>query len=142
MKNEITFEHLAESIKQVHETTSSYAKGAINQLLTVRNWAIVYYIVEFEQKGKERAEYGNKLLENLANSLNCKGLDRTMLTLCRVFYLKYPQICDSVNHRLAGIGLTRCPLRLKGEKGYRAKNGKIPHRTRCTAEHLRFLLQI
>ena len=31
---------------------------------------------------------------------NIKGLDRTHLNLCRVFYLKYPQICATVSHKL------------------------------------------
>ena len=40
-------------------------ESAVNQLLTIRNWAIGYYIVEFEQNGKARAEYGSNLLEKL-----------------------------------------------------------------------------
>ena len=35
---------------------------------------------------------------------NIKGLDRTHLNLCRVFYLKYPQICATVSRKLQGIG--------------------------------------
>lgn len=35
-----TFEILAERVKDVHNATSSVAKGAVNQLLTIRNWAI------------------------------------------------------------------------------------------------------
>ena len=35
-----TFENLAERVKNVHNATSSVAKGAVNQLLTIRNWAI------------------------------------------------------------------------------------------------------
>ena len=43
-----TFEILAERVKDVHNATSSVAKGAVNQLLTIRNWAIGCYIVEYE----------------------------------------------------------------------------------------------
>lgn len=102
-----TFENLTEQITSVHRATSSYAKGAVNQLLTVRNWAIGYYIVEFEQNGEDKAAYGDKLLETLSARINCRGLDRTMLNLCRIFYLRYPQIRDSVNHRLQGIGVPK-----------------------------------
>lgn len=35
-----TFEILAERVKDAHKATSSVAKGAVNQLLTIRNWAI------------------------------------------------------------------------------------------------------
>ncbi|SHL08394.1 hypothetical protein [Fibrobacter sp. UWH4] len=53
-----TFEILAERVKDVHNATSSVAKGAVNQLLTIRNWAIGCYIVEYEQEGCDRAKYG------------------------------------------------------------------------------------
>ena len=35
---------------------------------------------------------------------NIKGLDRTHLNLCRVFYLKYPQICATVSRKLKNVG--------------------------------------
>lgn len=53
-----TFENLVANVGKVHSITSGAAKGAVNQLLTIRNWAIGYYIVEFEQNGKDRADYG------------------------------------------------------------------------------------
>ena len=103
MTKEMTFENLANSIRQVHETTSSFAKGAVNQLLTVRNWVIGNYIVEFEQNGKDKAEYGSHLLENLAEELNIKGIDRQLLTVCRLFYLRYPQIRETVSRKLGSM---------------------------------------
>ena len=104
MSDNLTFENLIGNVEHVHDITSAYAKGAVNQLLTVRNWMIGYYIVEYEQHGQNRAEYGTNLLGEMANSLNIKGLDRTHLNLCRVFYIKYPQICATVSHKLKGIG--------------------------------------
>ena len=100
MDNNMTFDNLISSVEHVHDITSMYAKGAVNQLLTVRNWMIGYYIVEYEQHGQNRAEYGTNLLEIIASRANIKGLDRTHLNLCRVFYLKYPQICATVSRRL------------------------------------------
>ena len=104
MENELSFDNLAVSVENVHEITSSRAKNAVNQLLTIRNWAIGCYIVEFEQNGQDRAKYGSHLLSNLADRLQIKGLDRSMLNQCRTFYQRYPQICDSVNHKLKSIG--------------------------------------
>lgn len=98
-----TFEILAERVKDVHNATSSIAKGAVNQLLTIRNWAIGCYIVEYEQEGCDRAKYGARLLQNLADKLSIKGLDRSMLNVCRLFYIRYPQICATVSHKLQGI---------------------------------------
>ena len=101
--SEYSFDNLVLDVKNVHEATSNRAKSAVNQLLTIRNWAIGYYIVEFEQNGKARAEYGSNLLEKLAEGLSIKGLDRYGLNLCRTFYIKYPQIWESVNTKLKGI---------------------------------------
>ncbi len=104
MNNNISFDNLLGNITHVHVVTNTYAKGAVNQLLTVRNWMIGYYIVEFEQHGLNRAEYGTNLLEELSKRLAIKGIDRPLLNLCRIFYLKYPQICATVSHKLEGIG--------------------------------------
>ena len=103
--NEIkSFDQLIQNVEEVHKLTSIAAKGAVNQMLTARNWVIGYYIVEFEQNGKDRAEYGSSLLTKLAEKLNIKGLDRQMLTLCRIFYKKYPQICGTVSRKLQAAG--------------------------------------
>ena len=67
------FELLADSIKQINDKASSAAKSAVNQLMTLRNWAIGYYIVEYEQDGSDRAEYGSHLLKNLEKQIDQKG---------------------------------------------------------------------
>lgn len=99
-----TFDGLVSNVNELHNITSGAAKSAVNQMLTIRNWAIGYYIVEFEQNGKDRAEYGQHLLKDLADRLQIKGLDRTRLNLCRIFYQRYPQICATVSHKLNSIG--------------------------------------
>ena len=95
----ITFDRLVQNVEKVHDVTTSTAKAAVNQMLTIRNWAIGYYIVEFEQNGKDRSEYGSHLLENLSQRLNIKGLGRLQLNLCRIFYQKYPQICSTASNK-------------------------------------------
>ena len=60
--------------------------------------------MEYEQHGQDKAKYGSHLLENLAKNMTIKGMDRQMLTTCRLFYMRYPQICDSVIRRLKNIG--------------------------------------
>lgn len=69
------FELLADSIKQINDKASSAAKSAVNQLMTLRNWAIGYYIVEYEQDGSDRAEYGSHLLKNLEKQIDQKGME-------------------------------------------------------------------
>ena len=105
--SESTFESLTERVKEVHNATSSVAKGAVNQLLTIRNWAIGCYIVEYEQEGCDRAKYGARLLQNLADKLSIKGLDRSMLNVCRLFYIRYPQLCETASHKLQMMGNTK-----------------------------------
>lgn len=112
----LTFEDLAKDIEQVHMATSGAAQSAVNQLLTLRNWIIGYYIVEFEQNGQDRAAYGTKLLGSLAKRLSVKGLDRTNLNLCRLFYSKYPQICETLSHKFNEIGITKQLLGIDVEK--------------------------
>lgn len=98
MKKEQSFESLALSIKDISARASNAASGAVNQLMTMRNWCIGYYIVEYEQDGKDRAEYGSNLLKNLEKRINKKGMNSTLFKWCRQFYTMYPQIGATVSH--------------------------------------------
>ena len=69
-------------------------------LVTVRNWLIGHRIVEFEQHGKDRAAYGEKLLPALAQRLAAAGLKRVdarELRRFRLFYSVYPQIRETLS---------------------------------------------
>jgi hypothetical protein len=88
----IDFSILRQSISQLSTSFKQSAMADINSHLTLRNWLIGYYIVEFEQKGKDRAKYGAKLLQNLAEELNEDGLSYRNLRLYRQFYISYPQV--------------------------------------------------
>ena len=61
-------------------------------MATLRNWLIGCYIVEYEQKGSDRAKYGDRLLKRLEESVNTKGLNLTLFKNSRRFFLLYPQI--------------------------------------------------
>lgn len=61
---------------------------------TMRNWLIGYYIVEFEQHGKDRAEYGTQLLKKLEERVDRKGVNVTLLQMSRNFYKLYPQMVN------------------------------------------------
>jgi len=87
-----TFSDLSESIIQTHQSAQATAIKAINQMATLRNWLIGCYIVEYEQKGSDRAQYGDRLLKRLEESVNTKGLNVTLFKNSRRFYLLYPQI--------------------------------------------------
>lgn len=98
----MNFDLLLDSIKSTHLQLQDSAAKAVNKLLTVRNWLIGYYIVEYEQKGEDRAQYGEKLLEQLARNLNEEGLSFRNLKLFRQFYVAYPQIGQTVTAQFQG----------------------------------------
>ena len=57
----ISFSQLTEMVVLVHTSSQTAAVKAVNSFATVRNYVIGFYIVEYEQKGNDRAKYGEKL---------------------------------------------------------------------------------
>lgn len=106
-----SFNDLASIVQTTHDAAQSSAVKAINRMQTMRNWLIGYYIVEFEQHGKDRAEYGTQLLKKLEKRVDRKGLTTTLFKWARKFYRLYPQmmenlpisICATVMHQLQPI---------------------------------------
>ncbi|WP_302397427.1 PDDEXK nuclease domain-containing protein [Leyella stercorea] len=106
-----SFNDLASIVQTTHDAAQSSAVKAINRMQTMRNWLIGYYIVEFEQYGKDRAEYGTQLLKKLEERVDRKGLTTTLFKWARKFYRLYPQmmenlpipICATVMHQLQPI---------------------------------------
>jgi len=93
--DDLTFDLLVGSIRQIHEQLASHAGRAVNISLTLRNWMIGCYIAEYEQSGMDRAEYGTRLLANLSSRLVETGMDGVAtrsLRQYRQFYLTYPRI--------------------------------------------------
>ena len=86
------FPQLTNNIQQTHDLLQNNAVRAINQNITARNWLVGYWIVEFEQNGEDRAKYGERLLSELAKATRIKGMGKSMLNLCRLFYKKYPGV--------------------------------------------------
>lgn len=97
------FNVLIENIQSTHKTTQQSAVKAVNVYLTIRNWLAGFYIVEFEQNGEDRANYGNKLLANLAKSIKIKGLSASELSKCRKFYNLYPQFSNVIAKEYKGL---------------------------------------
>jgi predicted nuclease of restriction endonuclease-like (RecB) superfamily len=84
---------LVAAIGEAHQTAQARAVQAINVVLTLRNWLIGYHIFEYEQRGSDRAKYGERLLETLARDLTKRlgrGFGRRTLFTFRQFYLCYP----------------------------------------------------
>jgi predicted nuclease of restriction endonuclease-like (RecB) superfamily len=100
----LSFERLVAAIGEAHAELAAQASRAVNTSLTLRNWLIGLHIAEYEQRGTDRAEYGEKLIERLAGRLREAGISRMdarELRRYRQFYLAYPQIRESLTPELA-----------------------------------------
>jgi predicted nuclease of restriction endonuclease-like (RecB) superfamily len=87
------YQKLVIRISDVYTTGRVRAEQAVNAHITATYWQIGHDIVEFEQGGKVRAEYGKALLANLSRDLTLlhgKGFSRSNLVYMRLFYLEYP----------------------------------------------------
>ncbi len=98
-----TYHQLVNNIGTTLQRAKENALRAINHELILANWEIGKHIVEFEQSGKEKAEYGSALLTQLSKDLKTaygKGFSKSSIYLCRQFYLKYP-IFQTVSGKLS-----------------------------------------
>ncbi len=93
---------LVSHISELWDNAKTKAAVAVNTELLDANWHTGQYIVEFEQGGKARAEYGKQLLTSLAKDLTLqhgKGFNRTNLGYMRKFYLAFPK-CGTLSRKL------------------------------------------
>ena len=107
MSTELTtapdYQRLLGRISEIYTTGRMRAHQAVNAHITETYWQIGHDIVEFEQGGNVRAEYGKALLENLSRDLSLrhgKGFSRSNVSRFRQFYLAYP-ICATASHKLS-----------------------------------------
>lgn len=92
VKNKYT--DLLNNIGKTIVTARKNAAIAINTQLINANWEIGRHIVEFEQRGSERAEYGSDLLSRLSKDLKLlygKGFGRRNVLDMRRFYIAFPK---------------------------------------------------
>ncbi|MBR1809356.1 MAG: hypothetical protein IJ776_08215 [Paludibacteraceae bacterium] len=92
----MTFELLAQNIESVQSALQQQAAHAVNLSLTARNWLVGWYIVEYEQNGEDRAQYGEALLKNLAKRIHTRCLGERRLYEFRLMYNAYPQLGEQV----------------------------------------------
>ena len=91
---------LIKAIQSATAQLQSRVATVANQALVIRNWIVGAWVVEFEQNGKDRAKYGERLLESIAKDLahrQIKGLELRTLRNCRLLYAAYPQIRQTLS---------------------------------------------
>jgi len=84
-----------ERIRAIIEDARNNIARAVNTEMVLAYWHIGREIVEEEQKGEKRAEYGKRLIEKLSVRLSGdfgKGFDERNLFYMRQFYLTYPKL--------------------------------------------------
>lgn len=108
---------LLDNLRQLIITGRQKALRAVDVVQVQTCWEMGQHIVEFEQGGAERAEYGTRLLPRLAKTLTTefgKGFDASNLRYMRLFYQAFP-IRDAVRHELSWTHY-RLLLRVENEK--------------------------
>lgn len=97
------YQKLIERISQRHIKGQAQAIRSVNESIIDTNWDIGKYIIEYEQKGKQRAKYGTALLENLSKDLTLRhgrGFSRSNLNYMRQFYIRFP-VYEYLSHKLS-----------------------------------------
>ena len=87
------YDTLVESIGSLLESARGQIATSVNTILVQTYWNIGKYIVEFEQDGAQRAEYGSNLLNRLSKDLTLrygKGFGHSNLIYIRKLYLAFP----------------------------------------------------
>jgi predicted nuclease of restriction endonuclease-like (RecB) superfamily len=107
---------LLHSLRDLIQSARQRALRAVDVVQVQTCWEIGWHIVEFEQGGAARAEYGVRLLQMLASSLTVefgRGFDASNLRYMRLFYQAFP-IRDALRHELSWTHY-RTLLRVEGE---------------------------
>jgi len=113
------YDGLIGGIAQLLETARHNAARTVNALMTATYWEIGRRIVEFEQRGAERAEYGEELLGKLSTDLRARfgrGFSRFNLGRFRAFYLAFPDKEIRATLSLESPGEKRATLSLKSRE--------------------------
>lgn len=132
----MNFDLLVHTIHSVQDALQEQAAHAVNLALTARNWLIGYYIVEFEQHGEDRAEYGEQLLKKLETSIKKKGMTERRFREFRRLYIVYPQLGSEIAKYLVSLPIGFRNILNNSVKEIRQTSAKsqIPAIRRTSAE--------
>ena len=103
IKNHISYNNLVSQIGNLLETARGQVAKSVNDIMVHTYWRVGQYIVEFEQKGEIRAEYGKSILNQLSKDLTeqyGKGFNRNNLQYMRKLYIAFP-ICTALSCKLS-----------------------------------------
>ena len=96
------FDSLVRHIQNTSDVLQQDARLVINRNVTTRAWLTGFYIVEYEQHGKDRAKYGEHLIQELSQRLGGKSYGVSNLRNFRQFFLYYPELKPVIASYLKG----------------------------------------
>ena len=104
-EQEAPYEAVFGDVSKIIDAARESAARSVNAAMTAAYWLIGRRIVESEQSGEERAEYGAGLVERLAEDLTGRfgrGFSRQNVPNMGLFYLSYPpdKICRTASGKL------------------------------------------
>ena len=104
MSGDFGFQQLVELCQRTGREMQIRAGRTVDTFLVVRDWLFGWYIVEYEQRGADRAEYGRQFFVTLFERLQylgIRGSSPTRLRLYRAFYQRYRRIRPALSGELA-----------------------------------------
>src|ERR1700722_9824583 len=107
MKKKTRSSALYQRVREILESARAGVTRTVNTTQVIANWLIGREIVEEEQQGSRRAEYGGRLLEELSRKLTRDfgvGYSMQGLRYMRQFYLEFPALLRAlpIRHTLRG----------------------------------------
>lgn len=88
-----TYRSMLAAMSTLLASARTAAARAVNHLMTATYWQIGRHIVQFEQRGRGRANYGERLIPKLSEDLTARfgrGFSARNLEAMRLFYLAWP----------------------------------------------------
>lgn len=143
-----TFADLVELIRQTHQELAAQANKAVNVSLTFRNWLIGRHIAQYELGGRDRAQYGEQLLTELARELkSVSNCNRRQLYRYLRFYRLYPAIVGTLPPQFKNLsGIPKAAENTEETKvGTMSPQSEVPTEeliTRLSYSHLELIVDL
>ncbi len=103
INSDLRYSGLINQIGQIYQRSREQVYKTIHREILITYWEIGHHIVDFEQKGKLKADYGDALMIRLSKDLKNRfgrGFSRSNLTYMRLLYINYPKR-ETLSHKLS-----------------------------------------
>lgn len=122
------FASLVTAIQDLDVRCANFAKSAVNTILTIRNWLIGVHIHHYELHGKDRAAYGERLMDALAAKLvSVSNCNRRQLYRYLRLYRLYPGIVGALPPQFHDLPGATANLLSDSKVGTASPQLGVPH---------------